>query len=68
MGEAAKLEKLNYKLYLLNSKVIPTHMQGLKNHCKNSFEVHEIEASSHYPMIENPIEFNKVLQKILNTI
>ncbi len=67
MVEAAKLEKLNYKLNLLNSNVIPTNMQGLKNHCKNSFEVHEIEASSHYPMIENPVEFNKVLQKILNT-
>lgn len=66
--EATKLEKLNYKLYLLNSNVIPTNIQGLKNHCKNSFEVHEIEASSHYPMIENLIEFNKVLQKILNNI
>ena len=68
MGEATKLEKLNCKLYLLNSNVIPTNMQGLKNRCKNSFEVHEIEASSHYPMIEKPVEFNKVLQKILNTI
>ena len=68
MVEATKLEKLKYKLYLLNSNVIPTNIQGLKNHCKNSFEVHEIEASSHYPMIENPIEFNKMLQNILNTI
>lgn len=68
MVEATKLEKLNYKLYLLNSNVIPTNIQGLENHCKNSFEVHEIEASSHYPMIENPVEFNKGLQKILNNI
>lgn len=68
MGEAGKLAKLDYKLYLLNSDVIPTNMQGLENHCKNSFEVFEIEASSHYPMIENPGDFNKVLQKIVNSI
>ena len=68
MSEAVKLEKLNYKLYLLNSNVISTNMQGLKNRSKSSFEVHEIEASSHYPMIENPVEFNKQLQNILNTI
>ncbi len=68
MNESTKLQNLNYKLHLLNSNVIPTNIQGLERNCKNSFEVYEVKASSHYPMIENPVEFNKQLEKIIGQI
>jgi pimeloyl-ACP methyl ester carboxylesterase len=60
-----RLEKLNYKLYLINSDGFPTNETGLKNHCKSSFQVETISATGHYPMIEKPAEFNLILEKVL---
>ncbi|HAN00182.1 MAG TPA: hypothetical protein DCQ26_16420 [Marinilabiliales bacterium] len=63
--DAQRLEQLNYKLYLMNSDGFPTNETGLKNHCKNSFQVETISATGHYPMIEKPTEFNILLEKVL---
>ncbi|MEB2778715.1 alpha/beta hydrolase [Algoriphagus sp. D3-2-R+10] len=63
--DAQRLEQLNYKLYLINSDGFPTNENGLKNHCKNSFQVETISATGHYPMIEKPMEFNLLLEKVL---
>jgi len=63
--DAQKLEQLNYKLYLINSDYFPTNEIGLKNHCKSSFQVEQISATGHYPMIEKPAEFNLLLEKVL---
>ena len=63
--DAQRLEQLNYKLYLINSDGFPTNEIGLKNHCKNSFQVESIAATGHYPMIEKPTEFNLILEKVL---
>ncbi len=63
--DAQRLEQLNYKLYLINNDVFPTNEAGLKNHCKNSFQVETISATGHYPMIEKPTEFNLILEKVL---
>ena len=64
-ADAQRLEQLNYKLYLINSDGFPTNETGLKNHCKNSFQVETISATGHYPMIEKPTEFNILLEKVL---
>jgi len=64
--DAQKLEQLNYKLYLINSDAFPTNETGLKNHCKNSFQMETISATGHYPMIEKPTEFNLILEKVLS--
>ncbi len=64
--DAQKLEQLNYKLYLINSNGLPTNEAGLKNHCKNGYQVETISATGHYPMIEKPTEFNLLLEKVLN--
>jgi len=66
--EATKLQKLNYKLHLLNSDGVPTNIAGLEKNCKSSFELFDVKATSHYPMIENPDGFNKQLQKIIDQI
>ena len=63
--DAQRLEQLNYKLYLINSDNFPTNVNGLKEHCKNSFQVETIAATGHYPMIEKPAEFNMILEKLL---
>lgn len=64
-ADAQRLEQLNYKLYLINSDGLPTNETGLKNHCKNGFQVETIAATGHYPMIEKPAEFNFLLEKVL---
>jgi sigma-B regulation protein RsbQ len=53
-------------LYLINNDSIPTNEAGLKNHCKNGFQVETISATGHYPMIEKPEEFNLLLEKVLS--
>lgn len=67
-NDAQRLEQLNYKLYLINSDSFPTNENGLKNHCKSSFQVETISATRHYPMIEKPTEFNLILEKVLKGI
>lgn len=66
--DAQRLEKLNYKLYLINSDGFPTNETGLKNYCKNSFQVETISSTGHYPMIEKPTEFNLILEKVLTSM
>lgn len=63
--DAKRLEQLNYKLFLINCDGFPTNETGLRNHCKNSFQVETISATGHYPMIEKPTEFNLILEKVL---
>lgn len=64
-NDAARIEQLNYKLFLINSDGFPTNEAGLKNHCKNGFLVETIASTGHYPMIEKPTEFNLILEKVL---
>jgi pimeloyl-ACP methyl ester carboxylesterase len=66
--DAQRLERLNYKLYLLNSDGFPTNENGLNNHCKSGFQVQTIAATGHYPMIEKPTEFNLILEKVLTSM
>lgn len=67
MKEAQTLEKLNFPLNLINCDYFPTNEIGLKNHCKNGYKVETISDTGHYPMIEKPEEFNKLLENILMT-
>lgn len=67
-NDAVRLEQLNYKLYLINGEGFPTNETGLRNHCKNSFQVETIHATGHFPMIEKPTEFNLILEKVLTGI
>ncbi|WP_346761757.1 alpha/beta fold hydrolase [Agaribacillus aureus] len=68
MLESAGLANLNYKLYLINSDFVPTNAGGLARHCKSSFEVVDIHDTGHYPMIEKPEEFNKLLEATIEGI
>lgn len=60
--EAEKLTGLNYKLYLINSDGTATNTGGLQKYCKSSFQVLDIQGTGHFPMIEKPDQFNRLLQ------
>jgi pimeloyl-ACP methyl ester carboxylesterase len=66
--EVENLSKLTYKLFLVNSDFGPTNTAGLDKYCGKSFEVDYIHDTGHYPMIEKPEEFNKILAQTINKI
>ena len=66
--EQKLLSELKFKLYLLNVDYMPANEEPLKNYVQHGYEVFTIKGTSHYPMIENPGEFNQTLDKILQQI
>jgi len=65
--EVKQLKKLNKKLYLINSDVIPTDTAYMKAH-KIPFMVKYINATGHYPMNEKPDDFNRALEGIIGDL
>ena len=66
-GDPQRLEQLNYTLYLINSDSTPTNETGLQHHCKKGYHVETIASTGHFPMIEKPAAFNRLLEKVLAT-
>jgi pimeloyl-ACP methyl ester carboxylesterase len=65
--EARQLSGLKQKLYLINSDASPTNTNGL-DATGIAYEVVDINATGHYPMIEKPEEFNQLLKQTLEKI
>ena len=66
--EKEMMVELNHKLYLVNSDVNTTQIDSLKKYCKVSAAVEYVKGTGHYPMIENPAEFNGALEKVIRDI
>lgn len=66
-SESNQLRRLKQKLYLINSNASPTYKSGLEE-TGVAFEVFEIESTGHFPMIEKPEEFNRILQQVIEKI
>lgn len=65
--EPIQLSNLKQKLYLINSDATPTYREGLdKTGVK--YEVIDIQATGHYPMIEKPKVFNNLLEQVVESI
>jgi pimeloyl-ACP methyl ester carboxylesterase len=65
--DEANLPLLKKTLYLINSDIHPTYRLGFE---KNNvpYELKEIHATGHFPMVEKPAEFNVLLAQILADI
>ena len=66
--EQELLKNLKLKLYLINVDYSPTNEVNLKKYLGSNYEIYTLKGTSHYPMIENPKEFNTALQKIITKI
>src|SRR5690606_3969398 len=64
--EKEQLTKLQLPLYLINSDVVATDERALQQLCGNSYRLFTIPATGHYPMLENPELFNRLLQDIIH--
>lgn len=65
--EKEQLARLDKKLYLINSDATPTATAGLDETGVN-YEVVDIHATGHYPMIEKPEDFNRLLRQTLDKV
>ncbi|MFD0751936.1 alpha/beta fold hydrolase [Mucilaginibacter calamicampi] len=62
--EITALKKAGKKLYLINSDVTPTITKYIA--ARNiPFQVYYTKGTGHYAMIENPDEFNKLLDEVI---
>jgi pimeloyl-ACP methyl ester carboxylesterase len=59
------MKGLKHRLNLISSSVSPVKQDSLLKYCAKGVFVQQVQASSHYPMIENPGEFNMLLQKVI---
>lgn len=66
--ETELLNGLQLKLYLLMVDYQPTDEDNLKKYVGDNYELHTINGTCHYPMLESPNEFNTLLDKILSKI
>lgn len=66
--EAELLKELEFKLHLVNSTYSPTDKDKLKKHVGSGYEIYSVKGTCHYPMIENPKDFNKSLEKAIGNI
>ena len=58
------LKRLPLKLYLINVDYSPTNQDNLKKQVGNNYELNIIRGTCHFPMIESPEIFNKVLERV----
>lgn len=65
--ESSKLQRLNQKIYLINSNASQTFISGLDKTGVN-YEVVYVDTTGHYPMIEKPKQFNNLLKKTIKDI
>ena len=67
IDELAKLKASGRTLYLINSDVTPTDTAGLvSNHIP--YHIEYTKGTGHYAMVENPDEFNRELERIIQLI
>lgn len=59
------LQMLPHKLHLVNSDNYPTDEASLEEYCKNGFELRIISGTGHYPMVEKPQEFTRLLNDVV---
>ncbi|MDB5150652.1 MAG: Pimeloyl-ACP methyl ester carboxylesterase [Mucilaginibacter sp.] len=64
---AAKLKATKTKLHLINSDYTPNDTAGFLK-AGIPYQLLQIHATGHFPMIEKPAEFNRLLQLVINQI
>ncbi len=63
--EAELLKGLELKLYSIHVNYAPTNEESLKKYLGDNYELHTMEGTCHYPMIENPDKFNTIVETIV---
>lgn len=59
------MTQIKFKMYLINVDHILTNEELLKKYAASGYDVLPIKGTCHFPMIEKPDEFNRLLQSII---
>ncbi len=59
------MKQLKHKMYLINVDYYPTNEELVKKYAASGCEIIQIKGTCHFPMIENPNEFNLLLQETI---
>lgn len=63
--EKELLKNCPVKLYLINSDAGKTDEEALTKLAKSSYKIFYVHQSSHFPMLEKPVEFNKQFENVM---
>jgi sigma-B regulation protein RsbQ len=63
---ASALKAIKIPIHAINSDKFPTHVETNRRHSYR-YEVTLMKGVGHFPMLERPEEFNRVLQATLGT-
>ncbi|CAH6801608.1 hypothetical protein VCHA34P121_100184 [Vibrio chagasii] len=67
-GEAHRVyENVNVPVILVNARLWPTDSEANKKHIKD-YSIYYIEDSGHFPMLEQPQQFNTTLMKAVKSV
>jgi sigma-B regulation protein RsbQ len=66
--ERGLFQKLKFKLHLINVNFAPTNEDLLKKYCNSNYDLTIIDGTCHFPMLENPDELNRALEKAFHKI
>lgn len=66
--EATRVSQLGLPLHLIESDRTPVNADTLNKYCKAGFYAKTIYGTGHYPMIEKPSQFNRLLQETIDDI
>lgn len=67
-NEVALLKQMTKPMHLIVSDYTPMLQDSLAKYSKAGYGIKTIQGTGHYPMIEKPEEFNKLLNETLNEI
>jgi sigma-B regulation protein RsbQ len=62
------LPKLNMKLHIISVDYMPVHEEPLRHFATQGYKVLHMPGTSHFPMLENPVLLNELLQFCISDI
>ena len=66
--EVALLKGLSHKLHSIHVNYTPTNEEALRQCLGENYSLHTIDGTCHYPMVEHPAAFNRVLEGVVGNI
>jgi len=68
LTEGDRLSKVRLPVHVITSDYAPANKAVMEKYCKAGFKEKIVRGTGHYPMIEKPDEFNKLLADTFNEI
>lgn len=61
-----KITELKFPLRIIMSDYSPYNEEGLKRYAPNGYSIRVVKQSGHFPMVEQPEQFNRALHEMIN--